>query len=199
MAWKPDYITSAELKTELKITDSTDDAWIALVVTAASRAVDRHTRRQFGLVDTPVERVCPGATYRSERGRWSVPIPDLMTVTGLAVDVGGTTTTDATLEPVDAALEGKPWTRLVLGYLGDYTWPDADRSVTVTARWGWTSVPATVKTATLLQAQRFYARRDSPYGVAGSPDLGSELRLLAKVDPDVAVMLTDYWRPAAGG
>lgn len=199
MAWKPDYITSAELKTELKITDSTDDAWIALVVTAASRAVDRHTRRQFGLVAAPVARVCAGATYRSERGRWVVPIPDLMTETGLIVDVGGTTATDATLEPADAELEGKPWTRLVLGYLGDYTWPDADRSVTVTAQWGWTAVPATVKTATLLQAQRFYARRDSPYGVAGSPDLGSELRLLAKVDPDVAVMLTDYWRPAAGG
>jgi hypothetical protein len=48
----------------------------------------------------------------------------------------------------------------------------------------------------MLQASRFYARRDSPYGVAGSPDLGSEVRLLSKVDPDVAVSLADYVRPA---
>lgn len=198
MAWKPDYITSAELKTELKITDSTDDAWIALVVTAASRAVDRHARRQFGLLDVATERVCPGATYRSERGRWVVSIPDLMTTAGMSSVIDGVTVSTTVLEPVDAALEGKPWTRMALGYLADITWPDAERSVTVTARWGWTAVPATVKAATMLQAQRFYVRRDSPYGVAGSPDLGSEIRLLAKVDADVAVMLADYVRPAAG-
>lgn len=197
MAWKPAYITSAELKTELKITDSADDAWIAFVVEAASRAIDTHTRRQFGLLDAPAEWTCTGATYRAERGRWVVPIPDLMTVTGLAVAVGGVAVTDSVLEPISAPMESRPWTRMALGYFGDYTWSDADRSVQVTARWGWSSVPTTVKTATMLQAQRFYVRRDSPYGVAGSPDLGSELRLLSKVDADVAVMLADYVRPGA--
>jgi hypothetical protein len=66
--------------------------------------------------------------------------------------------------------------------------------VQVTATWGWTAVPATIKKATLLQASRFYKRRDAPFGVAGSPDMGSEMRLLAKVDPDVEVMLGDYRR-----
>lgn len=197
MAWKPDYITSTELKTELKITDSTDDAWVALVVTAASRAVDRHTRRQFGKLDTPTARVCGPASYRLELDRWVVPIPDLMTSTGLLVELDGVAVTDAELEPFDAADEGRPWTRLALAEGSSVTWPTRGRRVDVTATWGWSAVPTTVKTATMLQAQRFYARRDSPYGVAGSPDLGSELRLLAKVDADVAVMLTDYVRPAA--
>lgn len=197
MAWKPDYITSVELKRELKITDSTDDAWVAFVITAASRAVDRHTRRQFGLLDAPALRQCGPATYRAELDRWIIPIPDLMTETGLIVELDAVPVTDAELEPVDAADEGKPWTRLVLAEGASVTWPTRGRRIAVTARWGWSAVPATVKTATLLQAQRFYARRDSPYGVAGSPDLGSEIRLLAKVDADVAVMLTDYVRPAA--
>jgi len=55
-------------------------------------------------------------------------------------------------------------------------------------------VPTTVKQATLLQASRVFARREAPFGVAGSPDMGSELRLLEKVDPDVAVMLVPYVR-----
>lgn len=196
MAWKPDYITSAELKTELKITDSTDDAWIALVVTAASRAVDRHTRRQFGLLAAPLETLCP-VTYRGERGRWVAIIPDLMTTVGLVIDAAGVAVADGyLLEPSDAALNGKPWERLALPYGSVYTWPDGERTVAVTGLWGWSAVPPTVKTATLLQAQRFYVRRDSPYGVAGSPDMGNEMRLLSKVDPDVGVMLTDYVRPA---
>jgi hypothetical protein len=64
--------------------------------------------------------------------------------------------------------------------------------VKVTALWGWTAVPVAVKQATLLQASRFFSRRHSPYGVAGSPELGSEIRLLARVDPDVGVSLRDY-------
>ena len=197
MAWKPDYITSTELKNELKITDATDDVWVGFVVTAASRAVDRHTRRQFGLLAAPATRQCGPATYRCELDRWVVPIPDLMTDTGLVVEIGGDAVLDSELEPVDAPDELRPWTRLLLAEGAAPTWPTRGRRIAVTATWGWSAVPTTVKTATLLQAQRFYARRDSPYGVAGSPDLGSEIRLLAKVDADVAVMLTDYVRPAA--
>jgi hypothetical protein len=68
--------------------------------------------------------------------------------------------------------------------------------VEVRATFGWTAIPDLVISATLLQAGRFASRRDSPYGIAGSPDTGSELRLLDKVDPDVAVMLaplTRWW------
>ena len=41
-------------------------------------------------------------------------------------------------------------------------------------------------------------RKGSPYGIAGSPDLGSELRLLAKLDADVAVLLRSFVRMWAG-
>ena len=64
----------------------------------------------------------------------------------------------------------------------------------VTARWGWAAVPSTIKQATLLQASRLLARRDAPFGIAGSPDVGSEIRLLARVDPDVAVAVAPYRR-----
>lgn len=50
-------------------------------------------------------------------------------------------------------------------------------------------VPATVKLATEMQASRWAKRRDAPFGIAGSPEMGSELRLLPKLDPDVEVLL----------
>jgi hypothetical protein len=50
MPWAPDYITTAELKSFLGINDAIDDAQLAIAITAASRAVDRVTNRQFGQV-----------------------------------------------------------------------------------------------------------------------------------------------------
>lgn len=200
MAWKPTYATNAEVASIiLEVTGLAEsDAWIPLVNEAASRAVDSHTRRQFGLIDTPVEMICPDITYRGDRGRYVVAIPDLMTEVGLVIEVAGQTVTDGyRLEPSSAALDGKPWTRLALPIGASYSWYPDEAEAAVTARWGWSTTPVTIKAAELLQVQRFYMRRGSPFGVAGSPDVGSELRLLSKVDPDVGVMLADYVRPAS--
>lgn len=200
MAWAPDYATDTELKAYLHITDTDDDAEITLAIAAASRAIDRHTNRQFGLVGSPEARYYT-AGYDRKLCRWYVDIDDLMTETGLEIvadiDDDGTyddAITEFALRPANAAVESRPWTRIYVRP-GNAVRPNGnDGGVKVTARWGWTTVPDTVKQATLLQASRFFKRRDAPFGVAGSPELGSELRLLAKVDPDVAVALGPYVR-----
>ncbi|MEH1013051.1 hypothetical protein V6U90_08060 [Micromonospora sp. CPCC 206060] len=188
MAWTPAYVTTEELQAFVHSTEAVDEPLLAAAAEAASRAVDQQCRRQFGTVDTPVER---RYTAHDECGRWVVDIDDLMSTTGLAVTVPAGPITSFDLEPVNAVADGRPWTRLAItsGPTG------APNEVSVTARWGWTAVPPAVKQATLLQANRFIHRRDSPYGIAGSPSDGSELRLLARVDPDVAVMLAPYTRP----
>jgi len=101
-------------------------------------------------------------------------------------------TTDFEYGPRKAVAKGKVWTHLVLGSAVAASSDDGD--VEITAKWGWTAVPTAVKQACLLQASRFMARRDSPYGIAGSPSDGSEMRLLATVDPDVRVSLGPYVR-----
>lgn len=53
-------------------------------------------------------------------------------------------------------------------------------------------IPDAVKLACLLQASRFFIRKNAPFGVAGSPQDGSEIRLLARLDPDVLVMLGPF-------
>ncbi len=198
--WAPDYLTLAALKTYLHIFDTADDADLAVAITAASRAVDNHCNRQFGLL-AAAEKWSYVARPDLERGRWVVDVDDFMTTVGMLVEVPTVATVTAfTKEPVNAAAKSRPWTRLVFNPDSAVT-PVASNlyAVDVTARLGWTTVPTAVEQATRLQASRFFSRRQSPYGVAGSPEAGSELRLLSRVDPDVGVSLRDYLRPRAVG
>jgi hypothetical protein len=182
MAWKPDYITVDQLKAYNKINDTKDDAELALAVTAASRAIDTFCGRQFGKVDAPEERFYE-AKYDRHRGMYVVQIDDLATVEGTLLN--GEELDTANLYPRNAVAKGKVWEELRVESAGE---------VSITAPWGWPAVLNTIKFATKLQADRFAQRRDSPFGIAGSPTVGSELRLLSKVDPDVAVSLAAYRR-----
>lgn len=187
--WEPDYADVAELKAYVSIPDddTDDDTAIAGKIAAASRSIDRHCHRQFGKVDAAEPRVF---TAQARSGGALVVIDDLMDITGLAITADGAAVVADRMQPPNAAVLGKPFTRLWLP-TGTTCAVDA---IEVTALWGWSAVPETIKEACLLQASRLLKRRDAPFGVAGSPDLGSEIRLLAKVDPDVAVMLSKYVR-----
>lgn len=194
MAWKPDYVTSAELKAYLRISDTVDDTEIAAAVTAASRAVDEHCNRQFGQVATLTARTYNGPAYQLDGG-WAVDVDDISDTDDLIVMDGTTELTDFVMGPNNAPADGLVYTRLVFGW----SFRAVEPELVVTGLWGWPAVPAAVKSATKLQAARFLARRDSPYGIAGSPTEGSELRLLSKVDPDVGVMLRGLRRARAVG
>jgi hypothetical protein len=198
MAWAPDYCEDAELKAFVNIDDELDDVQIALAITGASRAIDRAAGRQFGVVDSAEERVYT-AEWDRITGLWHVNTDDLMTATGLAIEVPAGSVTSYRFEPGNAVSKGKPWTRIVVKADSAAKPDGCEDAVSITAQWGWTAVPATIKQATLLQASRILGRRESPFGVAGSPDLGNELRLLAKVDPDVAVLVASYRRMVRPG
>jgi hypothetical protein len=193
--WAPDYATDEDLRDYLRIPDLDDDPALGLANTAASRAIDEACNRQFGQVAAVQERFYPPwPDY--ERGYWCLDIDDLMTATGLVVDVDGTPVATFLLEPRNAAAKGRPWERLVFTADSEAL-PSSCAEVSVVAKWGWSAIPDTVKNANLLQAARFFKRQDAPFGVAGSPDQGSEMRLLARVDPDVKVMLANYVRVRA--
>lgn len=202
MAWAPDYAEVDDLAEFVRITDAVDDAQLALAIAAASRAIDRHCRRQFGIVAVPEARYYT-PRWDSRRGRWVVPIDDLMTVTGLEVsaDLDGSGGYSSAIEsvtvlPLNADVTGFPWTALSVPRASAVQPCGRPDSVEVTALFGWTAVPPAVEEACLLQASRMFSRRLAPFGIAGSPESGSEMRLLAKVDPDVAVALEPYRKKA---
>lgn len=209
MAWNPLYVTVNDLADYEHITDAAqitaETSELTRALTAASRAVDRHcsrsgVRRQFGKVAAPEERFYT-PRWSTRRGRWVVTVDDFQTTTGLVVnldlDDDGTysdAVTGSRTLPLNASAEGLPWTQLVLPESVNGTLCGSEGEVSVTALWGWTTVPVPVEEATLLQASRLYKRGDAPFGIAGSGDAGGEMRLLAKVDPDVAVSLAYYRR-----
>ena len=197
MAWAPDYVTVSDLAAYLRIDDSLDDAELAAAITAASRAVDHFCGRQFGRTDAPVERVYT-ARRDYQTGWWTVHVDDLAGLP-VTVKVAGDPVAGSRLGPLNAAANGRPWTRIEFDAGSERLPTGSPGEVSVTGIWGWDAVPATVQQATLLQASRLFKRRDAPFGIAGSPESGSEMRLLARVDPDLQVSLYPYRRMRAVG
>lgn len=200
-----DYVTLAELKAHLRTTTTADDAELGICITAASRAIDDVCNRTFGLAPAASSRLF---TYGGEMvdGQVAVLLDDFQTTSGLVVTVDTTldytyaTTitlnTDFDLYPWNAAGDIQPWTALVMRTTSTTVIPQRARALSVTAQWGWTTVPSLVEVACLIQASRWFMRRDSWAGIAGSPDLGNETRLLAQLDPDVTASLQPlikYW------
>lgn len=205
-----DYVALNDLKDHLRIPHATtaDDTALAREITAASRAIDAMTGRKFGLAPAATQRLF---TYRGETvdGVPAILVDDIASTTGLVVTVDThldytyaatvTINTDFDLYPWNAAGDVRPWTAIAMRCTSATTIPRRARSVSVTAQWGWLTVPSLVEVACLIQAARWFIRRESPYGVAGSPDLGSEVRLLKELDPDVQASLQPlvrYWGAA---
>lgn len=195
MPWAPDYITLADGKAFLRVTDALDDVEIGNWITAASRAVDRRCNRQFGQLAAPAARVYRRpAVWDPMSGLWIREIDDTQDLTGLTVGGVAYASSGAVLLPDNAPADGRPWTALGYADMPEMSYPGVPLAVTVVARWGWTAVPTQVVAATKLQINRWNSRRDSPFGVAGSPSDNSEVRLLSKLDPDVAVTLAGLSR-----
>jgi hypothetical protein len=190
MPWKPDYLTLPEAKSFMRITDTVDDVEIGRWITAASRAIDAHCNRQFGQLAAPAARVYRRpAVWDPVVGMWLLPIDDVQDVTGMTVNGVAYASSGAVLLPDNAPAESLPWTAIGLADRPTVGYYGSPVSFPMFARWGWTAFPAAVPAATELQLNRWAARRDSPWGIAGSPDQGSEIRLLSRLDPDVVAML----------
>lgn len=197
MAMYPSYVTVLQQKEFMRIpaADTADDVVMTRNIASSSRAVDNAMNRQFGKVAAPTALTYT-AEFDYERGVWLVNIDDLHSAADLAVTVDGVAVTDYALEPANAvALHGRPFECIRIN-MDSSVQPTgaADEIEATSPNWGWASVPTSVEDAVLLQTSRFGVRRDSPFGIAGSPDNGNELRLLARLDADVAVMLRGLQR-----
>lgn len=194
MALTNAYCTLSDLKTSLGIDDIQDDTSLEAAIMAASRMVDDYTGRFFykdGTTGAPVTR------YYTAQDWWTTNVDDIIHISEIATDDNFdqlyTTvwaTSDYMVEPVNNPRRGWPWTRLLA--IGAYIFPfNLPQSVRVKGVWGWSSVPYEVQMATKIQAARLFVRRQSPFGIAGSPDIGT-VRLGSRLDPDVEVLLRPF-------
>lgn len=194
-----DYCTVEQVRAELAdVKDAIDETLITKAVTAASRAVeDWCGGRSFGLDDVATPRLFrPCDTDVAD-------IDDIGSPSDLVVETwdGSSWTTwaadDYQLEPLNAASRATAyaWHQVVALSGG---WPVGGRRPTlrVTARWGWSAVPAQVTEATILRAVALFKRRDAPFGIAGFGDFGA-LRI-TRQDSDVVSLLAPFRRPVIG-
>lgn len=196
------YATLTELKGFVGIpdADTVDNTTLTLALDSASLQVDHYCDRTFTADSDPTVRVY------SPVDSWRLDVDPISTTTGLVVktddnndgtyETTWTLNTHYRLDPANAPSASEPWTRLTA--LGARWFPRLRYrpGVQVTARFGWPGgvAPTPVKQATLIQASRIWKRKDAPFGVAGSVEFGSEMRLLSKLDPDVEMLLRPYRR-----
>jgi len=192
------YCLVADLTNRLIAEDATassiDEAVMDQAISAASRMIEQYCGRRF---------------YKATETRYYTPIfsdelfiHDLISVTTLKTDEDGDRTyeitwaaTDYDLMPLNAALDNQPYTTIQITPDGVNSFPAGlPKSVQIVGVFGYASkIPEAIREACALQATRFFKRRDAPFGVIGSPDLG-ELRNLKELDPDVKALLDLYRR-----
>lgn len=190
------YCTLAELRERLQFTatDVTDDSMLESVVAAVSRWIDKYTGRRFyAATETRYYKADDASLLR---------VDDLLSITSLGTDSDGDRTyeytwasTDYDLEPANAATDGEPYTRIALAPQGRYSFPvGMAKGVKIVGSFGYAATtPATIKEACLLQCERLYKRKDAPFGVLGSADMG-QMMVVPKLDPDVQMQLGSFQR-----
>lgn len=193
------YCTLEEIRAWVGIADATDvadDSRLELAVEAVSRRIDQYCERRF-------YKATETRVFTPEDDGTLAFVTDLVSATTVRTDDDGDgtfeTTWDASwyrLEPRNAAVDGKPYTRIVVA-------PRATRrfwrnvEIEIAGAFGvpdncpWLKI---VKQATLIQVHRMLKRKDSPFGVAGSGELGQLTMLRPRLDPDVEEMLSELLR-----
>jgi hypothetical protein len=192
------YGSMAVLRKSLNIpaTGTDFDDLLQMALDAASEDIEDYCDgRVFWLARTATSRVFSTRRTLCLSDGYRLPLFDgkvnCIGVTDATVEVSsdGTTwtaMTDFALWPKNALAQGEPAEALWSKSTDWRNWLE----VRVTTRWGSPSTPATVNQATNLHASRFFHRKDSPDGVAGTGEWG--IIRVPFMDPDVKRMLARW-------
>ena len=193
------YTTLADVKNGLQIEDILDDTAIEAAILTASRQIDEYCQRFFYKEGTIAS---PSVRYYTATSPWILEIDDLVSLSAVNTDTGFDTplqyaqswniASDIMLEPVNNDKKGWPYTRLLA--VGQYVWPYFfPQTCKITGVFGFPEIPYEVQLACKIQASRLFVRKQSPFGIAGSVELGT-VRLNSRLDPDVEMLLKTFRR-----
>jgi hypothetical protein len=197
MATTNAYATLAELKLELKITDSTDDDKLELALDAASRWIDTACGWRFYTTSSDETRYYTATMS----GRLDV-LEGIVSLTTLACDQDGdrtyeetwTVTTDYDLTPHNANTDGQPYTAIETSPLSRYGFSKWRKGVKLVGKFGYAATaPRAIKRATVLKAQQLFMRKDMPFGVMGASAVGT-ITMSVPVDADILALIRPYIR-----
>jgi hypothetical protein len=199
------YIEKSELKTYLGMSGTAQDNNLDFALDAASAAIDDFCGRVFYQTDVQDRFFdCEFSDY--------VMIDDIATTTNLVVktlnsdgsdDETLTLDTDFYLYPQNANQKDPkmPFDKIVMAIevTGKILPTKHPRGIKVTAKFGFPTqsgsetVPAAIQQATLIQASRFFQRKNSPMGFSGNPETGqAPVIFLSELDPDVQTLCKKF-------
>lgn len=199
------YAESAQLQQAFRTIGSTnvDAESYDLALNAASRMIDNHCGRRFYADTSATERWFVAASTSL------VMVDDFYTTSGLVIgaDTDGDGDSDETwttayyhLDPINGVNSaGRTWPYTAIRTRPGYAFPiDGDLPlVSVTAKWGWATVPSEVEQAAILQAVQLLKSADAPFGVAGSSEFGV-LRIRERLHPTAVALLADFVKRPVG-
>lgn len=188
------YTTLAQLKAKILpegVTFTTNDSMVENIIEAVSRWIDAYCGRIFYTTSSETRVYTPTTPLLTVTD-------DIATITSVKIDTGsrayGTTlaATDYDTIPFNTASTVMPIMGLKITPNGTQRfYPSIEKSVQVVGTFG---VPAActwleqVREACEIQCARIYKRKDAPFGVIGTGQLG-QVSVLEGLDSDVKALL----------
>lgn len=203
MALGDPFITGVQLGQYMRMDyakvpiDAVRDEELTSAVEAASNAIRKACGRDFNQSDVATTR-----KYRALGSRMVI-VGDFYTTDDLVIQSGPVNAdpvdtwdaTDYELEPFDGVVngvEGFPFTRIKLSR---WKWLWGYDRIQVTAKWGWSEIPANVIQATKILGAELYKLYSAPFGAGqmGSGSGGSTSVVVQDV-PQVWMLICNYER-----
>ena len=206
------YVDKDDLKAYIGLTGTAQDNNIDTAIDSACRLIDSICGRKFSQDESVVVK-----TFTPKSSIY-LDTPDISTTTGLIVKLDdnddGTFETTLTLN-TDYIVE--PTNPRVIKITGGTTYyepynkitildtrsserfdPTIKNNIQITAKWGYSAVPEDIKTATLIQALRYFKRKDTPFNTYGDVNTGVS-ELFSRLDPDVQTILKGHKKVTLSG
>jgi hypothetical protein len=181
-------VTLATFKTYLREEKPTvDDSFLQAALDAADLTMNDECKRQFVIASGPAT----SRVYAPKSVSDLLRIHDCTTVTAVSNDGTAVASTDYQLEPLNGlspAGEARPYDQIRYltrtgtssssfndaFYYGNVWYWDAGRAtVTITATWGWASIPPLLVEGLKVMAKDIAGNRDVQNGVVGFTDAGA--------------------------
>lgn len=165
------YSSLAELKAYITVrggtisTDTADDAVMEDIIESVSRRFDNLTGTHFYKDTSDATRY-----FTAKSAAECEIFPLSAAPTSVSVDYVDTRSytaldsSDYELEPVNALLDGKPYTEIYLSPLSTDYFPLSRRGVKVVGKFGWPSVPDDIKDDCLAVCQNVWMARSGQTG-----------------------------------
>jgi hypothetical protein len=207
MAIGDNYASLAELKDYLfgsnaPADTSMYDEQLNFALTSTSREIERYCDRQFNQQTTATPRIFEPSSIRD------ITVDDFWTQTNMVLQtdpsgvgsfVNTWVTSDYEVLPYNGISSGQPgWPYNEIHSTSGLWFPIVPfrrrGTVQLTAQWGWAAVPSPVHQACLLMASLTFKAKDAPFGVAGTDQFGTVLKV---TDSKLAVSKLQPYRRSA--